>query len=241
MGNEIVYDLNCKGRKIIQDKEGYCFTTDSVLLANFLKLKSSDNAVEFCSGSGVISVLAEAKNSCKSISLVEVQPRLAEMSKRTILLNNLQDKLSVFNQSFQSWSEKNKAKFDVVFSNPPYISSAHKNENISREVLIARHETLMNLEDLAESTSKVLRFGGKFYMVHKAERFDDILLTFSKYDLAIKNVVFCHPKLKKDASFVLFEGSKGGKKGIKILPPLILNEDDGSISGQINDIYNSNI
>lgn len=238
---EIVYDLNCKGRKIIQDKDGYCFTTDSVLLANFIKLKASDNAVEFCSGSGVISVLAEAKNNVKSISLVEIQPRLAKMSERTIELNNLGDKLKVYNQSFQDFAEKNKAKFDVVFSNPPYVSKEHKNENLSQEILIARHETMMTLADLAIATSKVLRYGGKFFMVHKADRFDDILTTFWNNCLAVKKVVFCHPKLDKEASFVLFEGTRGGRKGVKVMPPLILSNSDGSISAQVNGIYNRNI
>ena len=86
--NEMVYDLQCKGLYIIQDKEGYCFTTDSVLLANFLKCKPKDKVVEFCSGSGVVSILAFAKNRCKDYSLVEIQPRLADMSSRTIELTN---------------------------------------------------------------------------------------------------------------------------------------------------------
>ena len=238
---EMIYDLGCKGMKIIQDKKGYCFTTDSVLLANFLKCKPKDRVVEFCSGSGVISVLAYAKNRCKDFSLVEIQPKLADMSNRTIMLNNLQDYLKVYNMPFQEFAKNNNESFDVVFSNPPYISSAGKDKNLSQEVMIARHEIEMNLEDLAWSIDKVLKFGGKFYIVHKADRFDEILLQFKKHNLAIKNVVFCHPKIGKDASFVLFEGLKGGKNGLKVLPPLILNEQSGEISAQVKDIYESNI
>lgn len=240
MGNEIIYDLNCKGRKIIQDKDGYCFTTDSVLLANFIKLKPKDRAVEFCSGSGVISVLAEAKNNCKEICLVEIQPRLADMSRRTIELNGL-EKLKVYNTSFQEWAEENCESMDVVFSNPPYMSSASHDKNESEEVRIARHEIKMTLADLARSTSRALRYGGKFYMVHKADRFDEILEAFEENNLSIKNVIFCHPKVNKDASFVLFEGIKGGKKGIKVLPPLILNDESGKVSSAVNAIYNRDI
>ena len=92
LDGEMIYDLQCKGLNIIQYKSGYCFTTDSVLLANFVKIKSKDKACEFCSGSGVISVLASAKNSYKAIDLVELQLRLADMSRRTIELNKLEDR-----------------------------------------------------------------------------------------------------------------------------------------------------
>ncbi len=241
MSKEIIYDLMCKGRKIIQDKEGYCFTTDSVLLANYIKLKPKDKAVEFCAGSGVISILAEAKNNCTEIALVEVQPRLADMCTRTIELNNKQDKLKVYNTSFQNWVKGREESYDVVFSNPPYISSAGQDKNLSYETKVARHEILMNLEELAFCTNKALKYGGKFFMVHKAERFDDILLTFSKNNLAIKNVTFCHPKADKNASFVLFDGIKGGKLGIKFLPPLILGDETGAVSQAVLDIYNREI
>ena len=239
--NEMVYDLQCKGLQIIQDKSGYCFTTDSVLLANFLKCKSKDKVVEFCSGSGVVSILAFAKNRCKDYSLVEIQPRLADMSNRTIMLNNLQDYIKVYNMSFQDFAKSNNENYDVVICNPPYFSTASADKNISEELRIARHEITMNLEDLAKSINKVLKYGGKFYLVHKSERFDEIMFSFAKNNLAIKNIVFCHPKIDKDASFVLFEGIKGGKNGLKVLPPLILNESTGEISAQVKDIYNSNV
>lgn len=236
---EMIYDLQCKGLHIIQDKKGYCFTTDSVLLANFVKMKSKDKACEFCSGSGVISVLASAKNNFKSIDLVELQPRLADMSKRSIELNKLEDKLVVYNMSFQEFAKQNPEKYDVLFSNPPYISSAGADKNLSEEIRIARHEIAMNMQDFAMSISKTLKYGGKFFIVHKAERFDEIMLSFAKYNLAIKNVIFCHPKDNKNASFVLFEGLKGGKNGLKVLPPLILNDQDGEISARVRAIYNA--
>ncbi len=239
--NEMVYDLQCKGLKIIQDKEGYCFTTDSVLLANFVRCKPKDRVVEFCSGSGVVSILAFAKNRCKDYTLVEIQPRLADMSNRTIMLNDLQEYIKVQNKSFQDFTLDNNENYDVLICNPPYFSNASADKNISEELRIARHELTMNLQDLAKSINKVLKYGGKFYLVHKAERFDEILTSFSQNCLAIKNVVFCHPKIDKDASFVLFEGIKGGKNGLKVLPPLILNEKTGEISAQIKDIYNSNV
>ncbi len=238
---ELVYDLQCKGLKIIQDKSGYCFTTDSVLLANFVKCKSKDKVVEFCSGSGVISILAYAKNKCKDYSLVEIQPRLADMSSRTVELNNLQEYIKVYNMSFQDFAKQNCEKLDVVICNPPYISSAGSDKNLSEEIKIARHEITMNLNDLAVSISKTLKYGGKFFVVHKAERFDEILLKFASNNLAIKNVVFCHPKEDKEASFVLFEGLKGGKNGLKVLPPLILNEKNGEISAQVKGIYSRNV
>lgn len=239
--NEMVYDLQCKDLKIIQDKEGYCFTTDSVLLANFLKCKPKDRVVEFCSGSGVISILAFAKNRCKDFALVEIQSRLADMSERSVALNNLQEFIKVYNMSFQDFAKDNNECFDVAICNPPYFSTASADKNISEELRLARHEITMNLEDLAKSINKVLKFGGKFYLVHKAERFDEIMFAFAKNTLAIKNVVFCHPKIDKDASFVLFEGIKGGKNGLKVLPPLVLNEKSGEISAQVKDIYNRNV
>ena len=220
--SEHIYDLDCKGYKIIQDKLGYAFTTDSVLLANFIKLKHSDEAVELCSGSGVISVLVYAKQGPKNIFGVEIEKRLCDMADRTSRLNNLEGKVDFVNISLQEAPSYFKREFSAVFCNPPYNKNNQK--NLSAEVAAARHEVKMTLEELAVSASKLLKFGGKFFLIHRADRIDEIFLMLMKYNINPKILQFVQPTKEKDPHLVMIEAVKGSKHGVRVLKPIIVDE-----------------
>ncbi len=229
-------DLELDNLKIIQKKSGYKFSTDSVLLANFGKAKQNDIYVDLCSGSGVVAMLFLWKNKIKKGYCLEIQSGLADMSKRSIEYNNLSDRLEVINDDL-----KNAPKIfgseavDVITVNPPYNLAGLTSE--TDEIAIATHELKVNLEEIINASSKILKFGGKFHMVHRADRLVDIFYLLRKYKLEPKVLRTVYPKATKEPNLVLVEAKKGAKAGLKTLLPLILNNEDGTETDELKQIY----
>lgn len=235
--NETLDDLQLDGLKLIQNKSGYKFSTDSVLLANFGKAKQNDVYVDLCSGSGVVAILFSCKNKIKKSYAVELQPQLADMASRSIEYNGLSDKIQVLNQDLKDICKTlGHESVDVVTINPPYNPVGET--STTDEIAIATHELKTNLETIVEQSSKLLKFGGKFYMVHRADRIVDIMYFLRHFKLEPKVLRVVYPNVKKEPNLVLVEAKKGAKSGIKILSPLILNNLDGTETDELKAIYN---
>ena len=227
-------DLELDNLMIIQDKNGYKFSTDSVLLANFAKAKPSDVCVDLCSGGGVVAILFSYKNKIKNMYAVEIQQKPAEMSKRSIEYNKLD--IKVINDDLKNLKEIFGAEsVDVITVNPPYNEKGLTSKE--DEIAISTHEIKTNLEEIISVSSKVLKFGGKFFMVHRADRLVNIISNLRKYKLEPKVMRIVYPKLSKEPNLVLIEAKKGAKPGLKILSPLILNDEDGSETEELKQIY----
>lgn len=241
--NEVLDDLQLNGLKIIQNRSKYCFTSDAVILANFVKAKQKDRLCEIGTGSGVISILINYKHNPKEIVAFEVQPYMADMAKRSITLNNLEDKIKVINSPIQDcFVYEKQESFDVVFSNPPY-QKVFSNSPISltEEDAISKHELKLTLEELLSFSSKLLKFGGKFYIVYDAKRTAELLHKLTINNLAPKKMFFCSPSKDKNPHIVLVESIKGGKDGIIILPTLITNDKNGDYIYTIQKLYQGGI
>ena len=235
--NERLDDLQLDDLKLIQNKSGYKFSTDSVLLANFGKAKQNDIYVDLCSGSGVVAILFSCKNKIKKSYAVELQPQLADMASRSIEYNGLSGKIQVLNQDLKDICKTlGHESVDVVTVNPPYNPVGET--SLTDEIAIATHELKTNLETIVSQTSKLLKFGGKFYMVHRADRIVDIMYYLRKYKLEPKVLRVVYPNVNKEPNLVLVEAKKGAKSGIKILSPLILNNLDGTETDELKAIYN---
>ena len=218
--NERLEDLDCKGLKIIQNSKSYCFTSDSVILANYVKATAKETIIDLCTGSGIIAILLSAKTRAKKIIAVELQEKLADLAQRNVDLNSLNGKIAIENISLQQAPKKlGKHNYDVVVCNPPYTKKPYQ-LNEENEISIARHEIKMTLEELIISASELLKFGGKFYFVHRVERLDEILILLNKYKLMPKELTFIYPPNKKEAYLVMFKCLAGGKNGIKVLQPI---------------------
>jgi len=223
---ERLEDLECQGLKIIQDKNLYTFTSDSVILANFIFCKKKDICVEIGAGSGVISILLSAKSEFYRCYAFEVQKQMYDLLSRNILLNNLQEKIFPVNEDIKNFKNHLiSGNADVVFSNPPYMKGdATRNENSVRD--ISRHDSFLPIDVLCDSASKLLKFGGKFYVVYTAERTAELILNLSKYNLQPKKMFFTENG-KGRVVLVVIEAVKGGKSGVKVLPQLTTNEKEG--------------
>ena len=237
--NERIEDLQLDGLKIIQDSTKYCFTSDSAILSNFVKTKKSDMALEIGTGTGVISILVSAKQNLKKIVAFEVQEKTANLAKRNVELNNLQEKIEIVNAPIQKCFDfVKKESFDVVFSNPPYKKVDEKTlVSVSSEKAISRHEVLLNLEELVDFSSKLLKFGGKLFLVYDASRTAELIYKLKQKKLEPKRMFFTSPSENSNPILVLIEAVKGGKEGIKILPTLITNDKDGNYIYTIQKLY----
>lgn len=213
--NERLDDLQFNNLFIIQDTKGYCFTSDAVALANFVKVKSGGKLVDLCSGSGVIGILASAKNKVSKTILVEIQENLSDMSRRSVEYNNLEN-IEVINAPLQNVSKTiGVGVYDAVVCNPPYKKSGTaKLLNENESIAIARHEITVTLEEIIKEASVLLKFGGEFYIINKEERLVDMMVLLRKYNLEPK-VLKVLPSTK-GANVVMLKAKKGGKSGIEI-------------------------
>lgn len=238
--NERLDDLQINGLKIIQNPQKYCFTSDSVLLSSFAKTKKGDIVIDFCSGSGVIAILIYAKNDgIKKLYCIEIQKSLAEMSKRSILLNNLDDKIEVLNIPVQNaYKILDNIKADVVVCNPPYSKKNTSILNLNDEIAIAKHEIAINIKEILISAKRVLKFKGKFYMVHQADRIAEIMYEMVNNNIQPKILQTVSAREDKKPHLVLIEGIYGGLSGTKILKPLYIYDKNNEYTIEAKEIYN---
>ncbi len=233
--DERIEDLQYEGLKIIQNKVLYSFTSDSVILANFLKIKPKETALEIGGGSGVISILATKKTRAKKIYAFELQERMFDLFQKNIKLNNLEEKIEVFNENIINYRKHIEfGSIDVVFSNPPYKrdGSCELNENESKR--IARHEKYLPLKDLCRCASDILKFGGRFYVVYDADRSCELISELMKNKLEPKRMFFTENG-KGKTILVVIEAVKGGKHSVTVLPNLVTNDKNGDYLQKVKD------
>ncbi len=229
-------DLQFEGLKIIQNPNLYCFTSDAVVLANFIKIRKKEKALEIGSGSGIISILLSKKTACENFTCVEIQKQMAELSQKSILLNDLQDKIKVVNDDVKNLQKHfPKFGFDVVFSNPPYKKQGSATLNQNQSKAIARHEKHLNLVELCESVFNNLKFGGRAFLVYDANRVCELVFELMKKDIHPKRMFFTENG-KGKAILVVMECVKGGKPSVEVLPILQTNDKDGNYIQKLNEL-----
>lgn len=238
--NERIDDLEYKGLKIIQNKEGFCFGIDSVLLTDFAKeIKANSKVVDLGSGTGIIPILLSAKTKNTNFIGVEIQDEVAKMAGRSIELNHLENRIKIENQNILNLKNKyEKGSFDVVTTNPPYkrLNTGIVNENSQK--LISRHEITASLEDFIKTASYLLKDYGEFYMVHRPDRLVDILYLMRKSNIEPKKIRFVYPNKNKKTNIILIKGVKCGKPFLKIEDNLYVYEESGDYTEEILKIYN---
>ncbi|MGT2933000.1 tRNA1(Val) (adenine(37)-N6)-methyltransferase [Streptococcus catagoni] len=225
--------------KIIQNKEVFSYSIDSVLLSRFPKMPSRGLIVDICSGNGAVGLFASTKTKAKIIE-IELQERLADMAQRSISLNELDDQVRMYCDDLKNLlSYVPRSGVDLILCNPPYFKSTETSKkNLSEHYLLARHEITTNLEEICQISRQALKSNGRLAMVHRPDRFVEILELLKKYGLAPKRLQFVYPKIGKDANMLLVEAIKDGSlEGLKVLPPLIVHQENGDYTDHIFDIY----
>lgn len=237
--NERIDDLQYKGLKLIQNKNGFCFGVDSVLLSDFAKeIKKNSTVVDIGTGTGIIGILLCGKTNLKKIYGVEIQNEVAKIAKRNVKLNHLENRFEIINCDINNIFEVLEVgSMDCVVTNPPYkkANTGVKNEN--EKQMISRHEVKCTLEDVIEKASKLLKDRGEFYMVHRAERLVDIMEFLRKYRLEPKKIRFVYPKQNEKPNLILVKAIKFANPFLKIDKPLVIYDENGNYTEEINQIY----
>lgn len=236
--NERIDDLQRNNYKIIQDPERFCFGMDAVLLSGFAKAKERDRVIDLGTGTGIIPILMEAKTKASDFTGLEIQPESADMAQRSVELNHLESKIRIVTGDIKEASSLfGAATFDVVTSNPPYMTEHHGITNEKSPKAIARHELLCTLEDVISQAARLLRPGGSFYMVHRPFRLVDIMVLMREYHLEPKRMKLVYPYIDKEPNMVLIEGLRGGRPRLTVEKPLIVYKEPGVYTDEIYDIY----
>lgn len=235
---ERIDELQRNGYQIIQNENGFCFGMDAVLLSGFAKVKRGENALDLGTGTGIIPILLEAKTEGRHFTGLEIQETSADMAQRSVCLNDLNEKVEIIRGDIKEATDLfGKASFDVVTSNPPYMTGQHGLVNPDMPKAVARHEILCTLEDVIGQASALLKENGRFYMVHRPFRLAEIMVTMSRYRLEPKRMKLVYPFVDKEPNMVLLEGLKGGRPRVTVEKPLIVYEKPGVYTSEIYDIY----
>lgn len=233
--NERIDDLMFKGLRLIQYPDGYCFNQDSILLSHFVKAGAKETLADLGTGSGILAVLAAKKTRAKRIIGIELQPRLATLAQRNVELNGLRERVEIIQGRMQdAYKLLGEASMDAVCVNPPYLKKSAFSDN---EIDICRSEQAVTLEEVIASAAKLLKFGGRFYMVHRADRLAEIIAYMRAERIEPKRLVPIQPTPEKDIDTIIIEGKAGGKPGLKFDKPLTVYDASGAMTSYARQIY----
>lgn len=238
--NERIDDLQLNNLKIIQRNDGFCFGIDSVLLSDFAKsIKKNSSVLDLGTGTGILGILLCEKTELKKITGIEVQTDIADMAKRSIKLNNLDEKFDIINDNIKNLDKILKIdSYDYIVTNPPYKKANSGKTNENKVKLISRHEIEADLSDFIKMSFKLLKDRGTLYMVHRSERLVDIVSEMRKYKMEPKRIRFVYSNNMSESKLILIEAVKNGKSFLKIDKPLYVYKEDGNYTDEILEIYN---
>lgn len=231
-------DLQVNGLKIFQHKNKYCFTSDAVILANFARVKKDENFVDLGSGSGIIAVLLAGKYNASKVYAIEIQEYLAKMSQLSIEHNNLNEKIEVINQPMQTAHKiLGKHNMDAVICNPPYTRAGDGEKNQDTEIAICRHEIKVSLKEVVESAASLIKYGGRFYLIHQAERLSDIFYHLHNNKFEPKRIRFVQGRTGIKPTLVMIEAYSNGNIGLIVENNLVLYDENGQETDELKKIY----
>ena len=226
------------GYYIIQSRQGFRYGIDAVLLSAFARVRETENVLDMGTGTGILPILLAAKTRGRSFTGLEIQEKSAGMARRSVAYNRLEDRIRIVTGDIkEAGAIFGPASFDVVVSNPPYMTGQHGLVNPDREKAIARHEVLCTLEDLVRETAGVLTSRGRFYLVHRPFRLAEIMGMLMKYRLEPKRMQLVYPYVDREPNMVLLEACKNGNPRITVEKPLIVYEKSGRYTREIREIY----
>jgi tRNA1(Val) A37 N6-methylase TrmN6 len=235
---ERVDDLHRNNYHIIQNTKKFCFGMDGVLLSGFARVLPGEKALDLGTGTGIIPILLEAKTEGRYFTGLEIQEESADMARRSVALNKLEDKIDIVTGDIKEASNIfGLASFDVITSNPPYMNHSHGIVNPAEAKAIARHEILCTLEDVVREAARCLKPNGRFYLVHRPHRLVEIINTLNGYKLEPKRMKLVHPYADKEPNMVLLECIKGGRPNLIVEAPLIVYKEPKVYTQEIYDIY----
>lgn len=235
--SERLDDLLTHDLRIIQSDEVFSFSMDAVLLARFASVPPKGRILDLCTGNGVIPLLLSSRTQA-SIEGIEIQPRLANMARRSVQLNGLDDSIVIREGDLRGlYKETGHGVYDAITVNPPYMPMNGSDIKLNEHQAIARHEIHCTLEEVMQACSRLVRTGGKVNMVHKPQRLGELITLMRENRLEPKRIRFVHSRAHSEANMVLIEALRDGKPEVRILPPLIVYNEQNDYCQELIDIY----
>ena len=229
--NDLVY---FNSLKIVQNKNYFNFSLDSVLLPSFVELTPNTKMIlDLCTGNAPVPLILSTKTNAKIIG-VELQKEIYELAKESIEINNINNIELINDDAMNIVNKYETDTFDVITCNPPYFkynNTSIINENDVKS--LARHEISITLNDIIKISKKFLKNGGSLCLVHRTDRIIEIIELMKENNIEPKRIRFIYPKWDKESNLVLIDGRKNGKPGLKLLSPLIIHNDDGSYTAEV--------
>ena len=234
--NDLVY---FKDIKIVQNKDYFNFSLDSVLLPNFVEItKKTSKILDMCTGNAPIPLILSTKTTAK-IYAIELQKEVYSLAEETIKINKLENQIKLINDNIKNLKKFfNTETFDIITCNPPYFKKKDGsiiNENKVKS--IARHDIEMELEDVMIISKALLKNEGSLVLVHRTERLIEIIELMKKHNIEPKRMRLIYPKVNTESNLVLIDGRKNGKDGLKILPPLYIHNEDNSYTKEVLEMF----
>lgn len=234
--NERIDHLQINDLKIIQNKDWFCFGIDSVLLSGFASgIHRNSKILDLGTGTGILAILLSAKVENSKITGIEVQKDVAEMARRSVELNQLEDRIEILNINVKEINRD--FQYDAVVTNPPYKKEGTGLTNENHVKLISRHEIEGNLEDFIKAASIALKDNGSLYMVNRPERLIDIFENCRKYKLEPKELQMVYSKVNSKPSLVLVKATKYANRYLKVREPLYIYKENGKYTDEVLKIY----
>lgn len=235
--------------QICQNKNGYRFSVDALLLFSFINLPRVKKIADLGAGSGIIGILLAKKYQDAKVVLIELQKSLAKLAEKNIILNNLSERVKVVRADIKNLSPITPilhysntpslhSAFDLVVSNPPFRKVKTGRLSIGDEKAIARHEIKLSLKDMVTAASTLLKHHGRLCIIHLPERLTEIIDAIKENNLEPKRLRFVHSNVSTEAKMVLIEAVKGGRPGLKTEKPFFIYNEDGSYTDEMREIYN---
>ena len=218
-------DLQLDGHKLIQDPGKFCFGVDAVFLSDFARVKPGETVLDMGTGNGVIPILLAAKTRGGKFTGLEIQAETAEMARRSVRLNHLEDRIEIVTGDIKEAAAIFKpAFFDVVTTNPPYMLSEHGLKNPDDGRATARHEVPCSLHHILTDSMRLVQDKGRFYMIHRPFRLTEIMIKMNHYKIEPKRIQFIYPHIDREPAMVLIEGVRGAKSRVTVEPPIVIYE-----------------
>ncbi|MBU1181473.1 MAG: methyltransferase [Pseudomonadota bacterium] len=218
-----------------QNKNGYRFSIDAVLLAGHIKTNSGDRILDIGTGSGIISLILAYRNPQINIYGVEVQKSLADIAALNVKDNNIEDRVKILCADIKNLkADMISGPLDIVVSNPPYRKAESGRVNSDNQRAVARHEIDVTLTDILKAASRLLHVSGRFIIIYPSERIADMVTQMRLSGIEPKHFRFIYSKSNSESKLVIVEGIKGGRTGAKVVSPLVIYCDDGTYTDEVN-------
>lgn len=229
-------ELQRNGRRIIQHPGVFCFGMDAVLLAAFAKAYPGERVLDLCTGTGIIPILMESRYPGAFYTGLELQEESADMAARSVRCNGREEAITIVRGDLRQWEDR-AGSWDAVTVNPPYMKAPSGMHNQRQALSIARHEVECTLEDVLRVSARLLKSKGRLYMVHRPLRLAEILERMRYYRLEPKRMQLVYPRIDREPNMVLIEGVRDAAAELRVQPPLIVYQEDGSYTEPVRRIY----